>query len=301
MQEDRTPGGGSVRVRARRIQGAVIPPESDRSRCGQGAARGDHAGIMSLSEEIRREFDTLMASGQMERAFLFWKAGNPGLGGFKSVRELIDRSIETEPPEECLSVLCGLVSKHRNRQPKRQTTNQARARDAINCARIILLWLYLPRLLDASKTVRRVNVIGADEIEAELVTGVLEAVSEPGDSDGIGEHLERYAINRLRRAVRRTLSYRRRWEISLSEKTHDDLRFTVSDQEDWVPLLQLAQSRGEVSVRGMQLILLTRHRDLSIEETADALGISPALAYHDRRLAESAFAGWLVTPSEPPE
>lgn len=253
---------------------------------------------MSLIEAVRREFDSLMDSGEMDKAFLSWKAGDAALGSLNNLKEFLDHS-DRQLSEECIAVLCRTIGKDNGSSPKRPPIKRVQGQAPGDCARVLLMWLYLPKLVEASKAVRGVNVIGTDEIEAELAAGVLEAALE-SSSDGMGEHLERFAINRLRRAVRRTLEYRRRWKISLSEKAEDDILATVIDALDWIPLLQIAHRRGEVSIRGMQLILLTRHDDLSIAEAAEILGIKTSLAYRDRRRAELAFVQWLgVTPSGP--
>ncbi len=239
---------------------------------------------MGLLSQIEERFADFNGSPRLEQAFGSWQKRHACLSGFAGTEELIaflrGRLGEYRERDEAVFALC------------REAQAEAKAPEGGGCfASDLLLWLFLPALWRVFEEATRPGVTDPAEIEAEILLGFWEAVSEHNSSQKLSGKLINAARHRAWQEVHRALQVAQREEGL--DRRPEDLHSTEANFSD--PWLVICRARLEAILdeTETELIFWTRLQDEPLRKVGRLLDLSEATARSCRHRAERRLAGWL--------
>jgi hypothetical protein len=238
---------------------------------------------MRLLAAIESAFQSRRSSARLVSAFERWKkpANNP-LARFEDVEDLISwyRGTEVADGAEATPVLAALCDL---------------AASGDQDAALLLLWLLLPLLVWASSDPDYVSALTPEEIDAELVAGVWEAVVGVAhqDSDIGAKEIVSELLDAGRRRALQAAYRSRQWQLhreELTEPTPSESEGTVNSAR----LIEQARADGVITDVEVDLIVWTRLSRLSLAEAGTPHNLSAEAARSRRDRAELCLITWLA-------
>jgi hypothetical protein len=239
---------------------------------------------MRLLATIENAFQTRRSSARLASAFELWKkpADTP-LARFEDLEELISwYRREAEPADEAettpvLTTLCKLAG------------------GGDQDAALLLLWLLLPLLWWASSDPDYVSALTPDEIDAELVVGMWEAVvgvARQG-SDSPKKEIVSELLDAGRRRALAAAQQSRQWELHREELT-ELTPSPVAGSANAARLIEQARDNGVITDVEADLIVWTRLSRLPLAEAGAAQNLKADTARKRRNRAEARLLAWIA-------
>jgi hypothetical protein len=233
---------------------------------------------VDLVDRIEQDLRELRRAGTLDEALARWKTRGNALRSFTDAEALIGFLRDPDPSprpakDSALAAVCV------------EATHGDRA------ASTLLLWLILPGLLRVRQRLAVWNVIGREDLDAELAAGVWEAASAVGPATtGVGARMVNRARRRALGAVRRAVDWAGRSEPLSTELTDQD---PVPGSVALEDVLSDAVRAGVISTADAELVCTTRE---TIGEVRERLGVKLNAAQMRRHRARRRLLDWLADP-----
>jgi hypothetical protein len=231
---------------------------------------------MDLLARLEEEITALRGSGALAAAFRTWKEQVEGLRSFRDAENLIAflRDSKAGPrgrKDAALAALCVEASSGDQR------------------AAPLLLWLLLPGLLRVRSGLDARDALGAQDLDAELVTGVWEAATKVRpETREVAARLVNHARWHALAAIRQAIDWARRFEPLGAEVA--DIPEPKVEPGELLDFLTEAVREGVISSTEVQLVLASRQ---TIREVGARLGITLCGAQNRRGRARKRFLTWV--------
>jgi hypothetical protein len=237
---------------------------------------------MDLLARIEEEITTLRRSGALTAGFRMCKERGDGLRSFDEVETLIAflRDSKAGPPQRKDAALAALCMEASSGDQRVAT---------------LLIWLLLPGLLRLRHDLAG-GAMAAQDLEAELVTGVWEAaVDVHPDSRKVAARLVNRARWRAIAAMREAIDWAGRFQqlgAEAADVPEPEVEPTVLRE-----ILTEAVWEGVVSSAEVELILASR---FTLREVGDRLGLTFCAAQQRRGRAKRRLLAWVAESSRIP-
>jgi hypothetical protein len=231
---------------------------------------------MDILTRIEQEISALRGSGALATAFRRCREQGEGLRSFGDAETLIAflRDAEAGPrrrKDAALGALCVEAS----RGDQRIAT--------------FLVWLLLPGILRVRSGLAGRDALEAQDLDAELVTGVWEAATKIGpQTRNVPARLVNGARWRALAAIREAIDWQRRSEPLDCEGA--DLPEPEVGSFGSVGILTQAVRAGVITESEVELILSSRH---TIRDVGSRLGVTLCGAQNRKRRARLRLVAWL--------
>lgn len=229
---------------------------------------------MALLAEIERRFRFFQEKGRLERALVGWQSKSQALASFPDLEALIGFCRGTT--EGDLDLRDGVIA---------FLCRQAAVGD--ERAAILVIWLHLPGLWQATDDLKPIPEIHAEDLDAELLSGFWQAAKGAHREGGISARLV-------------TRAYWTAWESvqgqlrEIARRSNEDLLPEAPTVGSALDALQEAEAAGIVSDDEARLIEAVRLVGITDEELARGAK-STKNAVRKRRLrAEARVVAWIA-------